>query len=305
MAFYRQSASLLNCAIVPLVALMCLTSCAATPPPVTATTSSALPRGDGSFTFSGWAGRPLRVWYHLPEQITAATPVVIVMHGAGRDAQGYRNAWTPHAASQRFILVVPEFPETDFPGSDTYNNGHMFGADGRARPREQWTFAAVEPLFDEIKRRAGSRVPSYAIYGHSAGGQFVHRFVMMMPQARYRRAIAANAGWYTMPNLDVPYPYGLKGTHVDRAMLSGAFGKPLTVLLGTADTDPNHSQLRRTPEAMAQGPHRLARGQTFYAASRSAAERVGVPFRWKLRYAEGAAHTNTAMAASAAPLLRE
>ena len=53
---------------------------------------------------------------------------------------------------------------------------------------------------------------------------------------------------------------------VDEAGLKAMLQRPLVVLLGTADTDPNHPELRRTPEAMVQGPHRFARGNFFYTA---------------------------------------
>lgn len=291
------------------LALLC-TSCATSPAALSmgrqaVDTASALPKGNGSFTFSGWSGVPLRVWYHIPNQITARTPVTVVMHGAGRNAQSYRDAWTPHAVKNDFILVVPEFSERDFPTAETYNSGHMVDAAGLPRPREQWTYSAIEPLFDEIKRRTGSRVPTYGIYGHSAGGQFVHRMVMLMPGARYHRAVAANAGWYTMPDLDQPFPYGLQGTKLDRRALAVALGKPLTVLLGTADIDPNHHQLRRTPEAMAQGPNRLERGRHFFAAGQATASRLRARFGWHLAYAEGIAHSNSGMAGAAAPLLQK
>ena len=38
------------------------------------------------------------------------------------------------------------------------------------------------------------------MFGHSAGGQFVHRFVQFKPNSRVNYAISANAGWYTVPD---------------------------------------------------------------------------------------------------------
>jgi hypothetical protein len=75
--------------------------------------------------------------------------------------------------------------------------------------------------------------------------------------------------------------------------------RPLVVLLGTEDTDPNHVNLRRTPEAMAQGPHRFARGHFFYEAGRKQAAVLGVPLGWKLATAPGVAHHDAGMAAFA------
>ncbi|MFT6583203.1 MAG: hypothetical protein ACJAU6_003656 [Alphaproteobacteria bacterium] len=109
----------------------------------------------------------------------------------------------------------------------------------------------------------GNVSKSYAMYGHSAGAQFVHRFIYFTPDARLTRAVAANAGWYTMPGFDIAYPYGLGGAGLSPANLHRALSARLVVLLGMRDTDTSHRHLRRTEGANAQGPHRFARGQSF------------------------------------------
>jgi len=265
----------------------------------------SLTPGAGSFVFSGWAGKPLRVHYYMPDKVTATTPILFVIHGAGRNADGYRDAWIPYAKEGQYIVLTPEYSMADFPTSLTYNVGHIVDEAGNPRPREQWSFASIEPMFDLIRKATGTKVPQYAIYGHSAGGQFVHRFVELWPDARYSRAVAANAGWYTMPDLTIKYPYGLKDAPTDAAGLKAALEKPLTILLGTADTDPNHHQLSRTPEAMTQGVHRLARGEFFYAYGRKTAHELGAKFAWKLEYAPNIAHSNTGMSQYAQKLVWE
>lgn len=259
--------------------------------------------GTGSFLFTGWAGKPLRVHYFLPEKVTETTRVLFVMHGAGRNADGYRDAWVPYARAGQYIVLTPEYSKDDFPTALTYNVGHIFDEAGNPRPRELWSFASIEPMFDLIRKATGTKVAKYAIYGHSAGGQFVHRFVELMPDARYSRAVAANPGWYTMPDLAIKYPYGLNAAPTDAAGLKATLEKPLTILLGTADTDPNHHQLSRTPEAMTQGVHRLARGEFFHAYGRKTAHELGANFAWKLEYAPGIAHSNTGMSQYAEKLV--
>jgi poly(3-hydroxybutyrate) depolymerase len=267
------------------------------------TPKDALPPGDGSFTFDGWAGPPICVWYHLPEAIGPATPVLFVMHGVNRDADRYRDEWSALADQHGFVLVVPEFNEASFPGSAGYNLGNILDRDGRPVPRERWSFSALEPLFDRVRALTGTRVERYDLYGHSAGAQFVHRYVMFMPDARVRRAVAANAGWYTLPDRDVTYPYGLAGQRLPPVDLRRLFHQPLTILLATADNDPAYPNLRRTPEAMAQGPHRLARGEFFFGSAAAAAAALGTDFRWTLEKVDGVGHDNGAMAAPAAALL--
>merc|ERR1712083_910719 len=99
------------------------------------------------------------------------------------------------------------------------------------------------------------------------GAQFVHRFLYWCPFSPVEAAIAANAGWYTMPNMDEAWPYGLQKTpladSIDMNLLRYSFACPLIILLGSQDTNPESKDLRHTPEAEKQGPHRLARGQAF------------------------------------------
>ena len=266
--------------------------------------ADGLESGSGRFVFDGWNGPAIPVWYYRPAIVEADTPVVFVMHGVNRDADRYRDQWSTLAREHRFILVVPEFSERNFPGAMGYNQGFVVDRDGKPRPREAWSFAAIEPLFDAVRAMSGTRVARYDLYGHSAGAQFVHRYVMFMGEARLKRAISANAGWYTLPNLEIDFPYGLRNSGLSAEDLQRALAQPLTVLLGTADNDRAHPNLRRTPEALAQGPHRLARGEHFVAQSRHQAAAAGHVFpAWRLQYVDGVGHDNGAMAPAAAALL--
>jgi poly(3-hydroxybutyrate) depolymerase len=256
-----------------------------------------------SFVFTGWDGPDLPVYCQLPDKVARDTPVVFVMHGVNRDADRYRDEWADLARKHGFIAVVPQFSLTDFPGSRGYNTGYFTEEDGRPRPRGLWSFAAIEPLFDDVRKRFGTGVTRYSIYGHSAGAQFVHRFVLFMPEARIERAVAANAGWYTMPDTRVEFPYGLAKTPIDDAALGAALGKPLTVLLGTADTDREDPDLRKTPEADAQGLTRYARGQAFFARGQAAAAASGAPFGWTRQDVPDIGHSNAGMAEAAAALI--
>ena len=200
-------------------------------------------------------------------------------------------------------MLVPEFRDADFPGSESYNYGNVVDAEGAVRPESQWAFSAIEQIFDDARRRFSLETDVYAIYGHSAGAQFVHRFLFHVPQARLTRAVAANAGWYTMPDPGIDFPYGLSGSAIRADPLAAALGLQFTILLGDADTDPNHPSLRRTPEAMAQGGHRFARGQAFFEAARSYAAGREIPFNWQLVTVPGADHDNRLMAPAAVPYL--
>ncbi len=241
-------------------------------------------------------GRQVRVWFFNPAQATDATPVVIVMHGVGRDGERYFNEWLPPARAHRFLLIVPEFSKEQFPGVEGYNLGNTVDSAGRARPREQWAFNAIEPIFDAVKARTGNRTPRYYLFGHSAGAQFVQRFVYFVPAARVERIVAANAGWYMLPDFATAFPYGLKNTPVTEADLRHALALPMTILLGTGDTDPVLHALRHTPESDAQGPNRLARGQFFIARAQEAADKYRLPLGWRVSTAPDIDHDDGRMA---------
>ena len=232
-------------------------------------------------------GKTMPVWYYLPEAAVADAPILIAMHGVNRDADRYRDEWLPHARRYGFILVAPEFSNAPFPGSD----GYTLGGGG--------AFGFIEPVFDAIKAATGNRSERYHLFGHSAGAQFVHRFLYFVPESRAENAVAANAGWWTLPDLKVDFPYGLRGSDVDEAALKKALRRPLTILLGMADTHTEDPNLRRTPEALAQGPHRFARGQNFFATAQREAAALKVPIGWQLATAPGVAHSNKGMAAFA------
>jgi poly(3-hydroxybutyrate) depolymerase len=241
------------------------------------------------------AGRHITVWFYVPPDATPQTSVVVVMHGIQRNGEDYLADWIPLAREKGFLLVAPEFSTKEFPGEEGYIYGNTVDKAGRALPREQWSFSVIEPVFDAIRTRTGNRSAHYRLYGHSAGAQFVQRFVYFVPMARAERIVAANAGWYMLPDLSIAFPYGLKNTRVTAADLRHALALPLTVLLGTADVDPKTKALRHTVEADAQGPYRFARGNFFFGRAEEAARKLGLPLVWRLATAPGVAHSDKNM----------
>jgi poly(3-hydroxybutyrate) depolymerase len=259
---------------------------------------------ESEWLFSGWQGPAVPVRMYVPVVRDEDAPVVIVMHGASRDAPRYYADWKAQADARGFIVVVPYLSKRDFPGSATYNLGNVFeSVTGPQRDSGLWTFALIEPLFDEVSKRTGSTQRDYVLYGHSAGSQFVHRFMYYMPEARVSKFIAANAGWYTMPDFNVEYPYGLRNSGIEADALPGIFAKPLILLQGTADTKTNADNLRKTPEAEEQGPNRLARGLKMYSVAKASAETLGTDFNWQLFMVKDAHHSNAKMTPAAAALV--
>lgn len=285
---------------------------AATPAPVQITPhafTDSLAVGKGSFLFADkkGTGKTLTVHYFRPEGVNLATaPILFVMHGTLRNGAEYRDMWVEQAIRQKFLLLVPEFSAKDFP-SGLYNRGNVRGRDDeKPEPEDKWTFSVLERIFDDVLKRTGSKNTGYYLYGHSAGGQFVHRFMLLTAQNRCLRAVAANAGYYTLPTRtgNPPYPFSLAGVPPimdDRQ--KAVFRRELIVLLGEADTDSKDPDLYHSPEADAQGMYRFARGKYFFASAQKEATRLGVLLAWKLQTVPGVGHSNEKMAPAAAEAL--
>ena len=224
-------------------------------------------------------------------------PLLIAIHGMGRNARSARDAWKAAADRGGFLVLAPRFDKDQFP-SRRFQQGGVRGEPDKAK----WTFGLIERLFDAARTSGRVAGDSYTIFGHSAGAQFVHRMVMLMPKARIATAAVANAGYYTLPALagERAYPYSLKGAPATDATLAAALSKPMLVMLGERDTDPNHRQLNRSRGAEEQGPTRFARGEHFMAVGRDEARRLGVTLRWREVVVPGVAHQQSGMAKAAA-----
>ena len=135
-----------------------------------------------------------------------------------------------------------------------------------------------------MKRMTGNKSKRYYIYGHSAGGDFVHRLLLFKPNARVQTAIAANAVSYTMPTFGARFPYGLRRSGITPEQQKEVFGKRLIILLG--DEDPN-----------------FEKGIAFYKASEAKAAELGAQFRWELEKVPGVGHSNRNLAPWAADVL--
>lgn len=254
-------------------------------------------------------GRTIEVFTYRAAEHGPDDPIVVVLAGGGRNGDDYRDSWIAAAERYDLLVLAPAFDEGRFPGPINYNLAGMIrdGADlatlskVELTPPEAWLYGSIEAVFDEAVARTRSRQSRYDLFGHSAGGQVVHRMMMFAPQARVRTALAANSGWYTTLEPDAPFPYGLGGLSLPPGQLEVALGRDLVVFLGELDNEnETRGHLRETAETNAQGAHRLARGRHFHAVAEAESVRLGLPLRWRLQVVPGVGHDYRKMSAAAA-----
>ena len=273
--------------------------------PVTSGASTEISLGRGQFIFNdslGNADRPITVYFYRPAAWNRSGPVLIVIPGAGRDGQSPRETWIPYAEKYASLLIVPEFSLTYYPTDISYNLGNTYD-DANWKPKANWTYTAIEHLFDTTREKSGATQDTYLLFGHSAGAQFVHRMVMLLPEARFSRAVAANAGVYLLPEYADPYPFGLRDSPLYQSNLPKVFARKLIVMSGGSDTDPNAGGLANFPEAEAQGSTRFERARFYFTAAQAEAERLHVPLNWEYHVVPGVGHDEGGMAGPSAELL--
>ena len=240
-----------------------------------------------SFNVDGYiSNKKINVYYHIPNGDMKSMPILMSFHGGSRNANDYRDYWISLADDSNFMVFAPEFGSLDFSSGDMYNLANIFD-DGdnptieTLNQKEEWTFSIIDPLFEYIKNEVSGNQESYNGWGHSAGSQFLHRFILFMPDSKLNVAVCSNAGWYTVPESGIDFPYGLNKSELSSSTLKLAFSKNLYVHLADLDTNPNASSLRHNETVdNQQGLNRRARGRYFYKASKAIANQKEIDYNW-------------------------
>jgi hypothetical protein len=256
-----------------------------------------------SFTFKSPDNPEIKVFYALRPKISSKTKVLVVMAGRQRDADAYIESWVDWGGRSNYVVIAPQFDVKNWPEPLGYNFGNLASGSERSNtpnPRSKWSFTVLEQLFDEVRKRFSVDVEKYDLFGHSAGGQFVHRFLLFYPENRVRVAVAANPGFYTFPDSSIDFPYGLKDSPVavSQKQLLDWTNADLIIMRGTADIQRTES-LRQTPEADAQGKHRYERAGVMYGTVRG----LNPNTRWRLIDVPDIAHDQKGMAKGAQRVL--
>ena len=263
--------------------------------------------GEGTFIFS-LNNIDIEVFYYVPAAYSTSSKVVFALHGGSRDAEGTRNNMIQKSIDYNFILIAPKFSSSDFSLGDGYNLGNVY-VDGDNPSSDtlndeiEWTFSIIEPLFDSIKNSLSLENDKYNMFGFSAGAQFVHRFIQFKPNARFDKIVAGAAGWYTVPDNTIPFPYGYDNSILISTNLSNLLSSDLYIQVGALDNNPNSAGLRHNEYADAQGLNRVTRAVHFFETGQNIAESSNYNFNWSLHIIQGAGHNLIPNAENACDLM--
>ena len=235
--------------------------------------------------------KPVRVHYYYPPNYSSGSKkVIFAMHSSSRDTSEVIERWRSHADIYGALIIAPEFNKDHYPMERHYGRGNVRDNNGDIRDRNDWTYMTIEEIFDLVRQEIPNTPNNYSIEGHSAGGQFVHRLVLMLPDARIETAVPVNPGWYLHPDEYDDYPCGISDIETLDIDLSKSYAKNLVLMLGTDDNDPNFPGLNHGACAEAQGSNRYDRGHYFYTYIEDDAVSRDHIFNWTVVDVPGVGH---------------
>lgn len=288
-------------------------------------------QGSGNFLIEDTRDpeKSIRVFYYKPKNFRVDSNILIVVPGAGRNGDDYRDSWIDLSERYNLLILAPSFNEIHY-SFEEYHLGAVVGASNitdvinriektnkvrldetklelEFNPnRQSWLFGEFDHIFDRVVAATGSRQTTYDLFGHSAGGHILHRLALFHNSRKISRILASNASFYTLTNSDYTYPFGLGMSPLEGKNLAAAFANRLVVFLGERDdAGETGGTFLVSSSANAQGGHRFERGKFFFKEAERMAMNQGYDFNWKLEVVPGVGHDYKKMGEAAARYLYE
>lgn len=210
---------------------------------------------------------------HVPEGFTPGGrhPVVVAVHGTSRRAQELRAAWSPWSERRGAVIVAPLFP-AGLTGPDDLDSYKAIESHGVRFDQ------VLFDLLGEVNARWGVDVSRFYLVGHSGGGQFVLRMLLLHPHRLAGAAISA-PGRITLVDPEQPWPRGTADTRqrfgidVDAAAVAAV---PVLLTAGEGDADPSVLIAQRDASQEGYGATRVERLATLAANLRENGANVTV-----------------------------
>jgi len=251
-------------------------------------------------TFAYWDKPDVEIFYLTPKKIDINTQILFVIHGNNRNAEDYISAWIPFIENKNIIVVAPKFDKKNFRYFFLLESATSTGEINKNS--DEYINKSISLFFNFFKSKYSLDTNKYKMFGHSAGAQFTHRYMLLSDDRRISNAVIANAGWYTFLNGE-NFPYGIKNTPIDISNdhIKWFMSNKASLLIGNNDTKLNN--VNSSKGAMRQGVTRVDRANTYFKSLVNIADTNNIPFRWSFKVIDGVSHDYTKMTTEAAKIL--
>ena len=237
-------------------------------------------------------------YQYIPNSANPDSKILVIVHGSLSKsepaialAEKFIRRWISISEQQKVILVSPAFTARDYQSYGGYRG--LFGRN-----------VGADIFVQQIVRRYSSSgaLPKFYLYGHSAGGQFVIRYLVKHPE-NLIAAVASAPGRYAFPDTKAPWPYGmsrLKRNIVyenpnetqqvdivpDPSGWLNASKVPLSIIVGAKDTQTQPSRPGHV------GKTRIDLAKNWVESMRALATRKGITNRFNVKIIPGIGHSS-------------
>ena len=238
-------------------------------------------------TFAYWDKPDVEIFYIAPEETNKDTKVIFVIHGNQRNAEDYLSAWAPHVLNKNVIVVAPQFTKKDF---RYFFLLEMAESSGKINSnKNEYINHSISLFFNYIKSKFSLSTQTYRMFGHSAGAQFTHRYMLLSGDNRISNSVIANAGWYTFIT-DDEFPYGIKNSpiNISNERIKWFMSNKVNLLIGSDDL--GFQSVNSSKGANLQGLTRVDRAANYFDSLVMNAENRGYALRWNYRVLDRVDH---------------
>jgi pimeloyl-ACP methyl ester carboxylesterase len=149
---------------------------------------------------------------YVPQNHSTESKVVVVVHGtpnAGEDvtdvARTFIDRWVDFAEATGAVIIAPAFDQENFASHSGAFGGYR-GLYGRIVGADEF----VHHILDQVVLITPvANANRFFLYGHSAGGQFVSRYVVRHPE-RVLGAVLSAPGRYAFPDETESWHFGME-----------------------------------------------------------------------------------------------
>lgn len=238
-------------------------------------------------TFAYWDKPDVEIFYITPEKINKDTKVIFVIHGNSRNAEDYLSVWIPHVINKNVIVAAPQFRKIDF---RYFFLLEMAESSGKVNSnKNEYINNSISLFFNYLKSKFSLSTETYRMFGHSAGAQFTHRYMLLSMDNRISNTVIANAGWYTFIT-DDEFPYGINNSpiNISNEQIKWFMSKKANLLIGSDDI--GFKSVNSSKGANFQGLTRVDRAANYFDSLIMNAESRGYALRWNYRVLERVDH---------------
>lgn len=219
---------------------------------------------------------------YVPENVGSSAPLLVCVHGLRRNPQEQIFRLARYAEDAGVVLLAPHFSKARFKRFQTLapdTNGVL--------PEDAFDYA-----ISDWEERSGMKSAKFLMFGFSGGGQFAHRYAML-GRRRIDALAITSAGWYTLPDPDLPFPFGIGASErLGSRRLSPEYllEMPCLLMVGSRDTA-RESSLNTDPLIdKTQGLNRVERARCWIDHMEQLACKHGRENPWQFQEIKGARH---------------